>query len=202
MTEHIPGPAQLIILALSWAVWCVAHSLLLAGWLRPRLEKALRLNSAQYRLAYSVLSLLSIYPVVWYSRELGALSPLLWGWPWLGLQLAAWAGAVGLLLWSSWDFSRGGFDLLGLGAAFQPQGETHRLVTSGAYAHLRHPMHLAALVVVWLRPHSGPADWLISILLSAYIVAGTWHEESRLRRQFGGEYRAYARRVPLIPYLK
>ena len=200
----MPGhsPEQLFYLALVWAAWCGLHSLLLADLLRPRLERALRLTTTQYRLAYSALSLITICPVFAYSRALGAFTPLLWPLPWLGLQAAAWAAAVGLLLWSSHDFSQGGFDLLGLGAAFHRRGQEHHLVTSGAYARMRHPMHLAAILVVWLRPHSGMADLVISILLSAYIVLGTWHEESRLRRQFGDEYRAYASRVGLIPFLK
>ncbi len=197
-----PSPEQLLYLALVWAAWCGLHSLLLADILRPRLERALGLGTTQYRLAFSALSLITIYPVFVYSRALGAFTPLFWPLPWLVVQAAAWAAAVGLLLWSSYDFSQGGFDLLGLGAAFHRRGQEHHLVTSGAYARMRHPMHLAAILVVWLRPHAGPADFIVSILLSAYIALGTWHEESRLRRQFGDEYRAYAARVGLIPFLK
>jgi len=176
----MPGhsPEQLFYLALVWAAWCGLHSLLLADLLRPRLERALRLTTTQYRLAYSALSLITICPVFAYSRALGAFTP-----PALAPALA---GAPGRRL----------------GAAFHRRGQEHHLVTSGAYARMRHPMHLAAILVVWLRPHSGMADLVISILLSAYIVLGTWHEESRLRRQFGDEYRAYASRVGLIPFLK
>ena len=192
---------SLFWLALVWAVWGGLHSLLLADFLRPRLERGLKLTTAQYRLAYSGFSLLTIFPVMSYSRSLGAFTPLLWSPPWLWLQAAAWAAAVGLLLWSSHDFSRGGFDLLGLGAAFHRNGAEHRLVTTGAYAHLRHPMHVAALMVVWLRPHAGPPDVLISLLLTVYIALGTWHEESRLRKQFSQEYREYARQVGLLPFL-
>ncbi len=139
--------------------------------------------------------------MVTYSKMLGALSPLLGPPPWLWPQLLVWAAALGLLLWSSWDFSRSGFDLMGLKAAFSRRRDTHQLITTGAYAHMRHPMHLASLAVVWARPLRGPADLLISLLLTVYIALGTWHEETRLRRQFGREYREYAARVPLIPFL-
>ncbi|MCF8032052.1 MAG: hypothetical protein K9K66_02280 [Desulfarculaceae bacterium] len=202
MQANIPSNAPLLILALAWLLWCGVHSLLLADFLRPRLQQALRLSTAQYRLAYSGFSLLTIFPLMMYSRALGAFIPLFWAWPWLLLQMAAWAAALGLLLWSSHDFSSGGFDLLGLGAAFHHRDGQHHLVTSGAYAHMRHPMHLAALLVVWLRPLTGPADWLVSLMLTVYIALGTWHEESRLRKQFGGQYRAYAARVHLIPTFK
>jgi protein-S-isoprenylcysteine O-methyltransferase Ste14 len=183
-------------------MWCGLHSLLLSGFLRSRLERTLKLTAAQYRLAYSALSLITLYPVVAYSKVLGALSPLFGPPPWLWPQLLVWAAAAGLLLWSSWDFSRSGFDLMGLKAAFSQRRDKHQLITTGAYAHMRHPMHLAALAVVWVRPLRGPADLLISGLLTAYIALGTWHEEARLRRQFGQEYREYARRVSLVPFLR
>ncbi len=202
MPASSPSPADLAILALVWAAWCGLHSLLLERRLRARLERLFGWSIPKYRLAYSVFSLASFYPVFKYSTHLGALLPLWWPWPWLVLQLVVWSAALGLLMWASWDFSNGGFDLVGMKAAFAPQPETHRLITRGAYAHLRHPMHLAALLVVWFRPLYGWPDLIISLLLTAYIVLGTWHEEARLRHQFGDEYRRYAGRVPLIPFTK
>ena len=178
------------------------HSLLLERRLRAFLERLLRLSIPQYRLAYSVFSLVSIYPVLKYSSYLGAIFPVWWPGAWLGLQLLVWAVAVGLLMWASWGFSNGGFDLAGMKAAFDKTPENHRLITGGAYAHMRHPMHVAAFLVVWCRALHGWPDLIISLILTAYIALGTWHEEARLRHQFGDDYREYAGRVPLIPFLK
>jgi protein-S-isoprenylcysteine O-methyltransferase Ste14 len=196
-----PTLAQLSLLALAWAAWCGLHSLLLADFLRPRLERTFRLSGGQYRLLYSLFSLITFYPLAVYSISQGALLPFLWPRPWLWPQLAllSWSGF--LLLWSAWSFSRGGFDLFGLSDSLRPQPRPQHLISRGAYAHLRHPMNVSALIVVWARSHNGPADVLISLLLSVYIVLATWHEETRLKGQFGEAYREYAKKVPLLPFL-
>lgn len=197
----MPSAAEMSLLALAWAAWAGLHSLLLADFLRPGLQNMLHLNSGQYRLLYSLFSLLTFYPVYAYTRLLGGIHPFFWPRPWLWLQLLLLALALFLLLWSGWDFSRGGFDLFGLRDALRKQDPPPVLITVGAYAHLRHPMHLAALIVVWARSQ-GPTDLVVSLLLTAYLALGTWHEERRLRRRFGEAYRAYAQGVPLLPFLK
>ncbi len=198
---HTVSAADLTLLALVWAGWCGLHSLLLVDGLRGRLQALLGFNSARYRLLYSVFSLVSIYPVVQYSKALGGIRPFFWPQPWLWPQLILLALALFILLWAGLDFSKGGFDLMGFKQAFKKGEPPHELISAGVYAHLRHPMHFAALIVVWARTLC-PADVVISLLLTVYLVLGTWHEEARLRRQFGEEYRVYARRVPLVPFLK
>ncbi|BEQ16387.1 methyltransferase family protein [Desulfoferula mesophila] len=202
MPPASPSADDMLILALAWAAWCAVHSLLLERRLRAGLERLLRLSPPKYRLAYSVFSLASIFPVLKYSIYLGAIFPVWWPGFWVGLQALVWAAALGLLMWASYDFSNGGFDLVGMKAAFDPKPEVHRLITNGAYAHMRHPMHVAAFLVVWFRGLHGWPDVVISLILTAYIALGTWHEEVRLRHQFGDEYRAYARRVGLVPLFK
>jgi protein-S-isoprenylcysteine O-methyltransferase Ste14 len=72
-----------------------------------------------------------------------------------------------------------------------------RLVTSGLYALTRNPIFLALLVIV------AGYTLLIPTLLSAALLAGAWvgtrlqiaAEEAYLLRTYGGQYRAYARRV-------
>lgn len=197
----MPSSEQICALIFLWAAWCGLHSLLLMTSLRARLQKTLGMSQGRYRLAYSLFSLLSIYPVYKYTVYLGGIYPYFWPRPWLWPQLALLACGAWLLAWSSLDFIRGGFDFLGVSHALHGQDNGHHLVTGGAYGHVRHPMHLASLVLVWARS-LGPADLAVSLVLTAYILLGTWHEESRLRRQFGEEYREYAGKVPLMPFLK
>jgi methanethiol S-methyltransferase len=197
----MPNAIDLIILALAWVAWGGLHSLLLADGLRGRLQAALHMNSGMYRLLYSIFSLITIYPVIRFTRHLGGISPFFWPEPWLWLQLVLLGLALFVLLWSGLDFSKGGVDLMGLKDAFKKGEKPHELISAGAYAHLRHPMHLAALIMVWARSQ-GPADLVVSLLMTIYLVLGTWHEEARLRRQFGQAYRDYAKQVPLVPFLK
>ncbi len=75
--------------------------------------------------------------------------------------------------------------------------EPPHLVTSGAYAWSRHPMYLAAAILIWVRSLS-VADLIVNGVLTVYLVLGSWHEESRMRRAFGREWDDYARKVPLF----
>ncbi len=81
--------------------------------------------------------------------------------------------------------------------------ETHRpekVIATGIYTIVRHPQHLG-----WLLTHIG-----FSFLLSAWysllitpLIAGLFYlisrkEEKELTREFGKEYEAYKRRVPMF----
>lgn len=78
------------------------------------------------------------------------------------------------------------------------------LVTTGPYAHMRHPVPLAHLLIyvgIMLLAESGPGLLLIpTILILTYRVALPF-EEAWLAARFGAEYTAYARRVPRFPRL-
>ncbi len=71
---------------------------------------------------------------------------------------------------------------------------THRLVVSGVYAWMRHPMMAAGF---WYLLTSGPSLNNISytVMYAAYMLIGGWYEDLRLARVFGDEYLRYQRRV-------
>jgi protein-S-isoprenylcysteine O-methyltransferase Ste14 len=80
----------------------------------------------------------------------------------------------------------------------------HALVTSGAFAHVRHPIY-AALLGLLVATGLVLADARALVLAIAVYVAGTlWRagrEERLLRETFGADYDAYAARVPrLLPF--
>ncbi len=74
----------------------------------------------------------------------------------------------------------------------------HRLVTSGPFAVVRHPMYLGAIVqfvggVLLYR------TWSVVLLAAAEVVTDLGRarrEEQALAAEFGREWQAYARRVP------
>ena len=81
--------------------------------------------------------------------------------------------------------------------------EGHRLVTSGIYARIRHPMYSAiymvAIAQVFLVPNcvAGPA---MLVAFTAMVVLRVEAEERMMIDTFGDEYLAYARRTKrLIP---
>ncbi len=74
----------------------------------------------------------------------------------------------------------------------------HRLVTSGPFTLVRHPMYLGA-IVQFLGGVLLYRTWSVVILLTAEIVTNLGRarrEEQALAAEFGLDWQAYARRVP------
>lgn len=71
---------------------------------------------------------------------------------------------------------------------------THRLVVTGVYAWVRHPMMVGGLLFLLT---SGPSlnNLLYAAMYTAYMVIGGHFEDQRLARIFGGEYLRYQARV-------
>jgi len=71
---------------------------------------------------------------------------------------------------------------------------THRLVVSGVYAWIRHPMMAGGLLFLLT---SGPSlnNLVFAAMYAAYMVVGSHYEDRRLARVFGDEYRRYRARV-------
>ena len=81
--------------------------------------------------------------------------------------------------------------------------DSHRLVTTGVYRHVRHPMY-SALLLYGLGQMVTVPNWVVgpsyvvAMLLMCALRLGP--EEKLMRDEFNGEYEAYASRTKrLIP---
>ncbi len=79
-----------------------------------------------------------------------------------------------------------------------PSAGDDALITHGLYGVVRHPLYLFSILLIWLSPVMSANLLSLYILLTAYMYIGSYHEEHRLIRIFGDEYRAYQQRVPRI----
>lgn len=66
------------------------------------------------------------------------------------------------------------------------------------YKLVRHPMQLGVVITVFATPHMTLGHLLFASAMTLYIVIGLHFEERSLVREFGDEYRAYQRRVPML----
>lgn len=126
--------------------------------------------------------------------------------PWLGLEATRIAGAALVLSGVAAlveSFAR--FALRGLGTP-APVLPTRHLVVTGLYRHVRNPMYVAVVSIVF-----GQALLLADVRLVAYgaLLWAVFHlfvlgyEEPTLRRTFGSEYVAFCANVPRwIPRLR
>ncbi|MBS0558588.1 MAG: isoprenylcysteine carboxylmethyltransferase family protein [Proteobacteria bacterium] len=106
----------------------------------------------------------------------------------------------------SYVFIGGGFILLSSAwnVRYQAQKQ-HRLVTTGSYAHVRHPQYVAFIAIMFGFLLQWPTILTLTmflVLVAMYIhLAHT--EEAETHRDFGGEYENYAAEVPAwFPYLR
>lgn len=125
-----------------------------------------------------------------------------WNPPWLGglsFPLPPWlrwvgfgVGLAGLALWT-WVQAA-------LGRQWSAQLQTrsgHRLITTGPYARVRHPMY-TAMLGFGLGLALVTANWVfvgLAVLVVLGLVARAPREERMMLEQFGEEYRAYTQRT-------
>ena len=129
--------------------------------------------------------------------------PLCWRFGWLtfGGEALRWTGVVLYALGGALRLA----PVYALGRRFsglvaiQPG---HQLLTSGLYAHIRHPSYLGLLVLSlgWALAFDS-AVGVVSVALTLIpLVARMNSEEKLLAQHFGGEYEAYrARTARLLP---
>ena len=108
-----------------------------------------------------------------------------WVWP-------LWAASWGLLVGAA--VSLGAGELLGWREPGPPVFREPLL-----YRYSRHPLYVAVLGIVWLRPVMTEGGLLLAAGLTVYLLIGMHFEERKLVREFGEAYREYQRRVrPLL----
>jgi protein-S-isoprenylcysteine O-methyltransferase Ste14 len=134
--------------------------------------------------------------VVWYVAYSAILALALaraWLEPWTSLPLAGLAllwGGILLRLRSLGEIGRFYDHFIAI-------KDGHRLVVSGPYRWLRHPLHLGLHVemagLAWLA--GSPLGWAVFCLSLVVLVRRNLEEERILERHFGCAYRAYRRRA-------
>jgi protein-S-isoprenylcysteine O-methyltransferase Ste14 len=141
----------------------------------------------------------------------GAGFALVWGWapigrPGLvgGASTAAWILATGVcvLACASGAFAVAAVRTLGRQWSFVARvADAHRLVTTGPYAIVRHPIYtamLGLLVATGLTLSSLPALLLAVVVYAIGTAVRVRAEEALLLETFGDEYRLYRGRVPAV----
>jgi protein-S-isoprenylcysteine O-methyltransferase Ste14 len=84
-----------------------------------------------------------------------------------------------------------------------PLNEAGRLHVAGPFRHTRHPDNFPILGLVWLWPKMTVNRLTLALISTLYAIAGSWHEEYRLRAAYGEQYAQYQQAVPfMLPRLR
>ena len=96
-------------------------------------------------------------------------------------------------------FSSSGIRQIATGSSHHVLSKTGRLKTTGILSVMRHPWYLGGILFVWATYETMNVAVLVrNVILTAYLIVGAILEERKLLKEFGDEYRAYRKRVPML----
>ncbi len=77
-----------------------------------------------------------------------------------------------------------------------------KLVTTGVYSIVRHPIYLAGIIMISFQPHI-TYNWLVvAIIADLYFLYAAFKEEHVILRSVESEYRRYRYQVPMFNIFK
>jgi methanethiol S-methyltransferase len=183
-----------------FVVFFITHSVLASLWFKkwcfdhwPGLELSYRLffNILSTILLVPLLVLLSLYP-----------GELLWQWTsWKAIlmNLLAFTAMIGFYLSLS-DYNIN--DFLGINLSTQKiikQPTQEKFYLGKFHRYVRHPWYFFLLVILWTRDMTS-YQFLSTIMISVYLIIGSYLEEKKLISCFGEVYHLYQTKVSgLIP---
>lgn len=191
----------LIILAV--LAYGLLHSFLASLKTKASARKWIGLSGERwFRLAYNLIAIVTLVPILFLPILLIDQEIYTIQFPWILLTLSIQALAVISLMIGLQQTGIGKF--IGLRQMVLPEDTTPpRLVTSGLYRYMRHPLYTAGLVIIWLLPIMTWNLLALNIGLTAYVFIGSYFEERKLLLEFGEDYAEYRERTPmLIPGVK
>jgi len=195
-----------ILLSLLWIAYCVVHSALISVTVTDFLKRALRDKYRFYRLFFNTFSVGTLIPLLIYSHSARWRAELLFAWEGymrlIQYCLIALAAILAITVMRHYSMRQ----FLGIQQILQQNSgkamtENGEFDSSGVLGVVRHPWYLAVLILLWARDHS-LSGIIINMILSAYLVIGTFLEERKLVLEFGDKYRVYQLQVSMFIPLK
>lgn len=186
-----------VLIFLAVGVYGMVHSFLASIWFKERLRRWFGPSADRwYRLAYNIFATLSLLPVLALPVIFADVHLYTISIPWIYFSIAGQLVAVvmlvaGLLQTGVWSFV-GLKQLLGEGP------EPGKMVLSGLYRYVRHPLYTAGLLFIWLTPVMSANLLVLNLGLTAYLILGAIVEERKLRQEFGQAYVRYQAETPMF----
>jgi methanethiol S-methyltransferase len=178
------------------ALWGVFHSLLASLGFKNVIRSVLGRGFMKfYRLLYNVFAVISILPVLYLIASLPDKTLYQVPVPWNYLMLAG--QAVSVLFLFVVVMQTDLLSFAGLRQLIQEE-KAGKLVTSGLYRSVRHPLYTFSLSTLWLSPSMSANSFIVYLALTIYILIGIVFEERKLLREFGQAYAEYKSATPML----
>lgn len=179
-------------------IYGALHSLLASNWAKNGARRIFGSASDRwYRLTFNLLGVILFLPVLLVLALFPGTILYRLDMPWL--VMAAGVQLLALVVLALGVTQTDALHFLGLRQLWQPDSDTPpRLVVSGLYRWVRHPLYTAGLAFIWFTPLMSTSLLALNLGLTAYIFIGSLFEERRLLSEFGEAYADYQTRVPRI----
>jgi protein-S-isoprenylcysteine O-methyltransferase Ste14 len=199
VTDAAAGPGAALFDVVLFSIFALHHSIFARTGLRQWVQT--RVSGRYERSLYVWISSLLFIAVYILWRPVPTVS-----WAVTGPAFVAFTATqvVGILLSVGSARRLDVLDLAGVNQGFdRPTSRPAGLVSDGVYGVVRHPIYLGWLLLVWPAPVMTGTRLVFAAVSTAYLVAAVPFEERSLRRLFGPEYDAYARRVrwKMLPFV-
>ena len=194
---------QYLILSLLLTAWCVLHSAMISVPVTQHLVKRLGERFRFYRLFFNLISIVTLIPVALFAYSIRTHTIFHWNGYMRILQMFLLGTAVLLLYFGGRHYDAR--QLLGLRQI--REGNSNKLISaedeldaSGVLGITRHPWYLASILLIWAR-QLDVSVIIVNVILTSYLILGTYLEEKKLLREFGEKYLTYQQKVSmLIPF--
>jgi methanethiol S-methyltransferase len=195
-----------LLLALLWAAYCAVHSALISTSAARLFKQVFGAHYRYFRLLFNAFSLITLIPLLAYSRAPGFEGPplLAWSGTWRVVQYGLVLIAAALAFSGARHYSMSEFfGLRQIRRGRSSSGLTHSgsLDTSGILGITRHPWYVAVFILLWASDQN-VTSIVVNAVLSAYLVIGTLLEERKLVLDLGDKYREYQAQVSMFLPLK
>ena len=194
---------EYLILSLLVIAWCVLHSVMISVAVTEYLKKRLGPMFRFYRLFFNLIAILTLIPVALLAYSIQTHVIFHWnGYMRIGQVILL---GIAVLLFFLGGRHYDARQVLGIkqireGTSNKVITDTGELDTSGILGLTRHPWYLATILFIWARQLDVSAI-LVNVILTSYLIVGTYLEEKKLIGEFGERYLTYQKRVSmLIPY--
>ncbi|HEY1407150.1 MAG TPA: hypothetical protein VF857_11120 [Spirochaetota bacterium] len=189
-----------VLLAVLWILFCVLHSGLISIRFSAFAKRALGSGYRFYRLFYNIFAVVTLIPVVLYSHSLKQQPFFVWnGHLFIGKWILIITG-VSLFILGARHYSMSVF----MGIAQIREKSGHALISrsdtidsTGILGLVRHPLYAGIFPLLWAQ-NLDTSTLITNIVLSVYVIVGTFLEERKLVIEFGEEYRNYRKRVSMF----
>lgn len=191
-----------IPLALLWIVWCTMHSFLISMSVTDYLKEKMGSAYRFYRLFYNLLAVITLLPIIYYGHTLK--SPLLFSWKGIFVIFQFIFFIIAMILFITGARKYHLMQFLGLkqiqsGQSHASLSESGKIDMSGVLGIIRHPWYLGAIIIIWVVNRDIYMSTLImNVILTVYLIVGTYLEERKLTALCGDRYRNYQKKVSML----